>query len=179
MIEKLFSPFIGMFIYHPIRFIIMVCISVCICIICILITLKSERINNKYGIILSVFFAILIYYTILGRPDSHLYSYNLDVFWSVNSAIQNRDYYLFAELLANCLVFLILTFLIEKSIGKINLGILSFIIFLSVIIEISQLILRVGLFELDDIISNSIGACLAYIVISMRKKYLECYVDEV
>ncbi len=80
----------------------------------------------------------------------------------------------FTNLIANLLIFFPMGFFVPVFIKKINFfqyTTLMFIILLFV--ELTQLILRLGIFDIDDIILNLSGAILGYIIYKIIKGVYE------
>ena len=96
--------------------------------------------------------------TVLAREAGEQAKYHLDFFWSYKEAyIQQRS-----QIAANILMFVPIGVLlgVEKSVLYAVCG-LAF----SCFIEISQLITHRGLFELDDILNNTIGLMIGFILV--------------
>ncbi len=90
--------------------------------------------------------------------------YNLDLFWSYRDMIRLSGNYYFEQIVLNILLFVPFGFLLVfllKRLGSIKIIVpLAFLFSLS--IELSQLIFKIGLFELDDLFNNTLGALIGY-----------------
>ena len=90
--------------------------------------------------------------TILFRKAKETVIFYLQPFWSY------ADWNIYGpQIIANVVMFIPLGFLLGKLIGW--KGLLVAAVF-SVIIELIQLITKIGMFEFDDIIHNTIGALI-------------------
>lgn len=97
--------------------------------------------------------------------------YELIPFWSWRKVIFEHDFMLLEENLLNMLLFVPIGGLLElclkrikwKQAASIGLGI-------SVVIELSQLILCRGWFEWDDMIHNTLGCVCGYLIV--KKLYV-------
>ncbi len=115
--------------------------------------------------ILLTYYYILILYTVVFRPTYTSYRYQLGLFWSYKLAI-NGEAYLYYEIVLNYLLLfpvgLLLYLLLPRKQPYPFLLVILIIGFSSAAIEISQLLLRRGLFEFDDILGNVLGGILGY-----------------
>lgn len=111
--------------------------------------------------------------TLLSRTSVEVYRYSFIPFWSwIEGA---TDKYIGYEVIYNIFLFIPLGMLEKSSLKKIiklkHVIIINFII--ALVIEFFQLILKRGMFELDDIIDAIIGALIGYgiyvIIIKLRE----------
>jgi len=94
--------------------------------------------------------------TLLFRTASPEAKYHLDMFWSY------REWNLYwPEIITNIILFIPLGLLLGKTCGWKGIVVAAG---MSVLIEITQLITHLGLFEIDDIIHNTLGAGIGYII---------------
>ncbi|MFW6015568.1 MAG: VanZ family protein [bacterium] len=142
-------------------------------------TKQNKGSKSKYKIInYFIFFCyIIILMNILFFSDYYgrttikdEYTYNLYPFKEIKRFIQYRDYLTLEEwttnLFGNVLAFIPLGFflpLITRHYRKFFKVFFSSI-FISLSVEILQLIYRVGIFDVDDIILNTFGGVLGYIL---------------
>lgn len=71
------------------------------------------------------------------------------------------DFFTIHTILQNILVYIPLGFLVREGFGRLRKGrILLAGLCLSLVMEMSQLIFRLGWFEVDDLLLNILGACL-------------------
>lgn len=108
-----------------------------------------------------------------GRTEiSEEYRYNLELFKEINRFITYREqlgiFVVAANLLGNILIFVPYGFFVAMA-GRTRgfFRTLFFSMFLSLGVEIVQLITRVGSFDVDDILLNTIGGVLGYIIFAL------------
>lgn len=96
-------------------------------------------------------------------------NYNLQLFKEIKRFIKYRELIgiegFLVNIIGNVLAFAPFGFilpLLNKSYRKFHIIAILSILF-SVIIEVSQLLLKVGVFDVDDILMNSIGGILGYL----------------
>lgn len=120
--------------------------------------MKIKR--SKLIIIFSAFIYIstILYVTIISREHSLCAEFVIIPFWSYYNAILG-DKNLFFEILKNIVLFFPLGVILYLLTKKIKLSLFC-VVSLSVFVEILQLMTHRGLFEFDDIISNSIGGMM-------------------
>lgn len=125
-------------------------------------------ISKKEGVIhlLRIYYVIaLLFFTVIGRRSWNYYRYNFDFGYSYQEVFLLGDYTLASQIIANILAFVpigILCFLTAKKYSLLNSFLYGFS--LSLFIEVMQLVLRRGYFEFDDMLSNTIGVLIGYIV---------------
>ena len=149
---------------------------------------KQEKKARTLGKVLFVLYiGFLIYFLFLsdwyGRKGvMDEYRYNLELFKEIRRFIVYREqlgaFAVFSNLFGNILIFVPFGFFIamassSRSFFKALFNSLG----LSLCVEILQLVTRVGSFDVDDILLNTIGGMLGYIVFMIcnliRRK---CYV---
>ena len=147
--------------------------------------MKKEVIKKlRWGgrVLLGIYVACLIYFMFFsetyGRTMEHRdYQYNLVLFREIRRFIQYRDVLgptaVFINIVGNVAVFIPLGFalplLFEKAQGFVRVMILSFST--SLLAETMQLILRVGCFDVDDLLLNTVGGCMGYLVFAAIYRY--------
>lgn len=131
---------------------------------------KLEKTQFFVVIALYVFVSIVFGSTVFTRTSGKR-MYELIPFWSWRKVIFEHDFMLLEENLLNMLLFVPIGGLLElclkrikwKQAASIGLGI-------SVVIELSQLILCRGWFEWDDMIHNTLGCVCGYLIV--KKLYV-------
>lgn len=131
---------------------------------------KLEKTQFFAVIALYVFVSIVFGSTVFTRTSGKR-MYELIPFWSWRKVIFEHDFMLLEENLLNMLLFVPIGGLLElclkrikwKQAASIGLGI-------SVVIELSQLILCRGWFEWDDMIHNTLGCVCGYLIV--KKLYV-------
>lgn len=136
--------------------------------------MKRQQGIRTLGKILFICYVIFILYFLLvsdwyGR-DGRLpeYTYNLELFKEINRFWKYREslgfFVVFSNLLGNVLIFMPLGFVIpmaSKYRSFVAACVYSFL--LSLVVEVFQLISRVGSFDVDDLLLNTLGGALGYI----------------
>ena len=129
-------------------------------IICMIVVFVSIILGRKLNmLILLLYFIFIFYMTFLYRKVGTHYL-NLKPFWSYVQFFYNKE--LRWEILNNVFLFIPLGTILSQIIPKKR--VLVFIIVLSILIELLQLITGTGLCEIDDLISNTIGGVLGFII---------------
>ncbi|KYD08609.1 VanZ family protein [Heyndrickxia sporothermodurans] len=139
-----------------------------------IINLKKVRKILKiiFWLIFFVYFCYMLYILFLGRyriPATQE-NYNIIPFKTIKMYIDYYDHFnftiWFSNLFGNVLAFMPLGFLAPLLIKRLNgfLKVLFLSFFTTVIVESIQLTYHVGGFDVDDIILNTIGGVLGYLV---------------
>lgn len=148
---------------------------------------REAKIIKITGLLFLIIYTIVLAYflffsedygrTVVGRE----YSYNLVLFKEVKRFITYREklgsFVVLSNLLGNVVGFipfgLILPIMNKKFRKFITIVLISFQI--SLTIEIAQLFLKVGSFDVDDLFLNTLGGIIGYIVFfivnKIRRKY--------
>ena len=119
----------------------------------------------------ALYLCFLISMTLLNREVSDNMQIAWVPFWSYVEVFQG-EIGLLGQMIFNVVVFLPWCFLLEKlfpAFHKLRWGVGS-AFFLSIIIELSQLFLRLGLFEFDDIFHNTLGALAGFYIWRVVKR---------
>ena len=121
----------------------------------------KERIKKKELILLGFFglyFAALLWLTLLSRERTTSTSV-LPPFWSYVEIFKGNLRSLY-YVVANVLLFVPFGFFVAKYLGKSIKRVLIFGLFTSALIEFIQLGLKLGSFEVDDLVHNTLGAVI-------------------
>lgn len=147
---------------------------------------RNARIVRALGKVLFVLYIFfLVYFLFLaewyGRTGTvEEYRYNLELFREIRRFITYREqlgmFAVFANLLGNILIFVPYGFFISMAAERRGFFKTLFFSFgLSLCVELVQLATRVGSFDVDDILLNTIGGILGYILFAMcnviRRRY--------
>lgn len=135
---------------------------------------QGERINGKDFIELIIFTAYIVFLlggTLLCRDIGQSHRVEWRLFWSYKEIMNNPNVSIKFQMLYNVLIFIpwgaIVPRLFQVKSGS---RVIINALFFSLFIEMTQLILRLGLFELDDIYHNTVGAVLGYGIYRLFKK---------
>lgn len=138
--------------------------------VCVILVRKRRIACSQAAALLLLlsFLAVVFGSTVFARQPGRHYTYELELFWSWKRVLAGSREML-KENLLNCLLLfpagLLLPFIRRGRVAWWK-G-LCFGAGISVMIEVSQLVLRRGLFEWDDIIHNAFG-CMLGAVLSSR-----------
>lgn len=134
-------------------------------VVCLLLT-RRGRMKGETGtavFLLTVYAFFVLFVTLLDRTPEGYLRYRLEVFWSYRAA-RAGDLELCAEILWNVLLFAPIGYLLAHLLPRKWKGTAVLIGFgISVAIEATQLATHLGLFEADDLISNTLGTAAGYL----------------
>lgn len=122
--------------------------------------------------VLALYITLLISGTLLGREPGEEYQAKWLPFWSYREYAAERNTALLLQIIHNVLVFIpwpMLYSLVFPRMRRFWLCVGSALGF-SVLIEITQLVWKLGLFEFDDMFHNTLGAVIGYVIV-WRVKY--------
>lgn len=139
---------------------------------------KKKRKYRILGKILFVLYIMFVFYFLLisevyGRAgEMQEYHYNLVLFKEISRFWNYREqlgmFATVSNLLGNILIFLPFGFFMPMASKRRRFFRTSFYcLVLSLIVEISQLYLKVGCFDVDDLFLNTIGGMLGYITFTV------------
>lgn len=120
---------------------------------------------------LLVFYSMILFCaTVLCRNEG-IRRYRLDLFWSWKAVIEINRTDLIYENLLNIFMFIPIGYLLSECF-KIRSNRIFFLVILigivtSGLIEVSQLVMKCGLCEVDDIVHNTIGCAIGYFIRSL------------
>ncbi len=139
---------------------------------------SKERKNQKSGLFRGLLFLsylvllcyIMFFAEMLGRTDAERqYSYNLVLFREIGRFLRYRDVLgtqaVFWNLGGNVLCFMPFGFFTPWMWKQADRWYLSVLLslYLSLLIELTQLFLRVGSFDVDDLLLNTVGGLLGFL----------------
>ena len=143
-------------------------------------SIKKLKAGGK--VLLVLYLACLIYFMFFsesyGRTEFHAeYRYNLVLFQEIRRFLRYRDILglpaVLINVVGNVVVFIPygcgLPLLFERLQSFFRVLILSFTT--SLLAETMQLIFRVGSFDVDDLLLNTIGGCIGYLVFVALRQY--------
>ena len=148
---------------------------------------KAKKVRALGKVLFVLYIGFLIYFLFLsdwyGREGvMEEYRYNLELFKEIRRFIVYREqlgvFVVFSNLFGNILIFMPFGFFISMASRARSFFMALFnSLGLSLCVEVLQLVTRVGSFDVDDILLNTIGGVLGYIVFVIcnliRRK---CYV---
>ena len=125
--------------------------------------LSSRKVNKM---MISLYMVFIVYMTVMYRQIG-VGMLNLDLFWSYR--LFKISPFLRMEILNNIWLFIPLGAILYRLYPKWRVVLLPIIV--SLIIEVAQYMLGVGLCELDDVISNGIGGLIGVIACMCLRVY--------
>ena len=141
---------------------------------------QAKRIRILGKILFILYIGFLIYFLFLsdwyGREGvMDEYRYNLELFKEINRFITYREelgaFAVFSNLFGNILIFMPFGFFISMaSRSRGFFKILFYSLLLSLGVEVMQLVTRVGSFDVDDMLLNTIGAALGFWVYKLVQR---------
>lgn len=149
-------------------------------VLAILFTIVLVKTGKKRGLSASrcITIILLFFYlftvclsTVIVRPRNIYRKMNLYPFWSWIQVISGSRY-MMRQVIENIMMLmpigLLMPFIDQSKHYFIKTIGCGFVFSLG--IELSQYILKVGLFEIDDLVNNTIGVCLSCCIVSMCRK---------
>ena len=156
--------------------------KVCICFVCVYIIMAIIRkwqkkdgihqMSNKYMIVCTFYFTCIAVITILGRTDGTVTNSWDKVFLTYESIIEGKRW-VWWEVIFNIILFLPAGMLVANQF-KVDVAFKS-VFFISFLIEVIQLLTGVGLFEICDLIDNTLGGLVGIILYQLGERLLRIF----
>lgn len=131
--------------------------------------------RKTLAVVFCIYIFVVLRLTVLRDTVLSDYSYNLSLFSDLISIYKNGTTWQFLRLfLGNILWFVPFGFLaplIFEKLTFLKTALLGFAF--SLAIESMQLVFKMGVFEIDDLILNTFGAILGYFVFSVFRKIIK------
>lgn len=128
---------------------------------------QGQSISKKEilcGLALSIYMVFLLGGTVLNREIGEEYLVEWVPFWSYYDLLSEWSKPMAVQMLYNVLVFILWGILLPEIVSakrKLRFVVLS-AVGISLVIEVTQLVFKLGLFELDDVFHNTLGAVIGY-----------------
>ncbi len=142
---------------------------------------KRGRLTVIEAVVLPLFVSYLYFVlaiTIFDRIPGKSFKYELELFWSYKAALAGTSWLLMENFL-NIVLFvpagICLSILMKKRLLVVTLMAALF----SVAIEISQLVMKCGLFEFDDIFHNTLGSVAGSMIANVIERGIAYAADNV
>ena len=132
----------------------------------------KKKILKLSQIIVFIYYVVLLFNMVMFARYNSVYGYNLIPFKSFINVINTKNIYnIIINIFGNLLIFMPLEyFLIELfKVNRFHINLLLSLIII-IIIELSQLVLRIGVFDIDDIMLCILGMMFFYILYIKIKK---------
>lgn len=129
------------------------------------VTYKEKSFKtNICTVLLSFSIALIFNMTILGRNQDIEYRFRFQPFASCVIAFENKDVVLLLQIIMNIVLFIPLGILLPCCFTRFekNKKMILIVAVCSFGIELFQGITRIGMFEVDDILGNVLGAEIGY-----------------
>ncbi len=149
-------------------------------------TRKKLRILGR--LLFIIYIAFLVYFLLLsemyGRTELRTdYSYNLELFKEIMRFWEYREVLgtkvVMMNLVGNVAIFIPFGFILPWASRYTNfLQTTCFTLLFSLLIECVQLVTKIGSFDVDDLLLNTIGGCIGYITFYICCKFRRKYVGE-
>lgn len=140
-------------------------------------------------IVFIIYISVLIYFVFFsdryGRLEGYSeYRYNLTPFMEIHRYLEYRDYFtwenLITNLAGNILVFspmgILIPIFMKRRVGILYIGGASFL--LSFFIETVQLVFKIGVFDVDDLMMNTAGGLIGYLVYRISQTVYRFYLKK-
>lgn len=148
---------------------------------------RNRRMQHNYskkemcnGLFLSLYLVLLLSLTLLNRSVVDRYQMELAIFWSYQEILLKKNMSLIWEVFCNIILFVPWSFLFAQvfpAMKRFRWTVGSAFLF-SVFIEITQFVLKIGLFEFDDMFHNTLGAVIGYRILTLYRRQKQKGVDE-
>ncbi|MFI3171073.1 MAG: VanZ family protein [Eubacteriales bacterium] len=150
---------------------------------------RSRKRIRKLGKCLFVLYVgFLLYFLLItelyGRTEIRTdYAYNLELFKEIKRFWNYRESLgitvVLANLIGNVVVFVPFGFILPiASKYKSFIAVIVYSFLLSLSIECIQLVTKIGSFDVDDLLLNTIGGCVGYLTFSIACKIRRKYVSK-
>lgn len=140
-------------------------------------------------IVFIIYISVLIYFVFFsdryGRLEGYSeYRYNLTPFMEIHRYLEYSDYFtwenLITNLVGNILVFspmgILIPIFMKRRVGILYIGGASFL--LSFFIETVQLVFKIGVFDVDDLMMNTAGGLIGYLVYRISQAVYRFYLKK-
>lgn len=171
--------------YFPGVFVFRVCLSVFLLGVLLFLSqlLYKKSIVNKLQrntmMVLSTYVMLMLYHTVIGRYSQTYYRYDGEIFSMFKALAENFTVTGFSQLVINLLMMIPVSFMlmIILKVEYRTLWAFDITVALVLFIELLQFFTRAGTLQLDDIITNTIGAIIGilfyYFIKAIYKKKKE------
>lgn len=182
-LDVMLSPIFTLYTYFPVQFFVSLTLDLLLMTagVVLSVVMYKKGSFNKFQlaacIVLSVWGALVLFLTVLGRRMNrgNINSFcNLDLFSCYRRSFFEGDRVLLKSTLQNIAMFIPFGFVLPAILNNKHRFIVTIIISftLSLFIETCQLLLKSGIFELDDLINNTLGAFLGVILYCVYDKII-------
>lgn len=135
------------------------------CLLCVMAAAGSRR---RCVVFLVAYLGFILYMTFVGRGDDET-GMKLQLFWSYKRFFRNAI--LRKEILNNIWLFVPVGAMLYRLLPKWYVVLISPL--MSLCIEVMQYVMKTGLFEYDDMVSNSLGGLIGMLVCMGIRRVME------
>lgn len=169
----MFSSLYTLYYYFPVIFFIRLTIDLLIMAFGVFLAFRLynkgifDKVQRAACIVLFVWGAIVLLFTVLGRRSykTDEMIYNIELFSCYRRIFAEHDQPMLISVLQNIVMFVPIGFSLAVIFKKHQIIIPTLISFgLSLCIEVCQLLLKSGFFELDDLFNNTLGTIIGIIL---------------
>ena len=178
----MFSSLYTLYYYFPVIFFVRLTIDLLIMGFGVYLAVKLnkkgifDKAQRAACIVLFIWGAVVLLFTVLGRRSNKTDEmiYNLELFNCYRRIFIEHDYSMLTSVLENILMFVPIGFTLSVIFKKQWVIIPLLLSFgLSLCIEVCQLLLRSGTFEVDDLFNNTLGAVIGIILCLLCSKIIK------
>lgn len=119
--------------------------------------------------ILLFFLSFVLTITIIERVPRRTVRYNLELFWTIKRIVAGKTNLIW-EIFLNVVLFVPMGLMVSVLIPHRAWAAILICTITSMVIEVIQLLTHRGLFELDDILYNSVGAVIGFLLYLLLKR---------
>jgi len=128
--------------------------------------------NKKANSVLFIaYLAIILYLTLINRNQYSYHRINYRLFTNLEFVASHSFKTFLYYFAGNILIFVPMGFFSKNLFKQSFMQTLILVLLVSFFIETSQYILKVGIFELDDLVLNTLGGFLGYLIAWIVNKF--------
>lgn len=130
--------------------------------VCLFVNSLREKRGIRFIMLAAGYMTLIVTITILGRESGQYISSIDKLFLTYKLIIVNRLYYLLYDVFLNVVLFIPFGFIFRVKLLTAKTIEVAFLT--SLLIEVVQLVTQCGIFEISDLISNTVGALIGIFV---------------
>ena len=164
-IKTLPHYFPGIFVQRIVLSLLLL-IALCVLSVVLYRSGKYDKTKLIVSIVLSVYVVLLLYFTVFGRYSHPEYTYQIYFFKSYRYLFEQFDRQNIRQIIINIAMMIpfgLLLPVLMKNKHKYLLTLL-FALLLILFIEIMQMVMQCGTFEVDDVVNNLLGAVIGLLL---------------
>ena len=164
-IKTLPSEFPGIFAQ---RIVLSLLLLIALCILSVVLY-RSGKYNKSQltaAIILSAYVVVLLYLTIFGRYSHPEYTYQIHIYKSYKHLLEQFDWQSIRQIIINIAMMFPFGFLLPVLMKNKHKFLMTLLLALLLIffIEIMQMVMQCGTFEVDDVVNNLLGTAIGLLL---------------